>query len=97
MRRSWCCLISVAVCIAITSASSAQVPYARLRDARSEPGSWLTYSGTYSGERFSPLAEITPSNAAGLRPQWIYQVQEAGPVEVTPLVADGVMMTPTCA
>jgi len=77
--------------MAFASASNAQVPYARIRDARSDPGSWLTYSGTYSGERFSPLSEITASNAAGLRPQWIYQVQEAGPLEVTPLVADGVM------
>ena len=90
--RCWCrCLLSVAVSMAFASASNAQVPYARIRDARSDPGSWLTYSGTYSGERFSPLSEITASNAAGLRPQWIYQVQEAGPVEVTPLVADGVM------
>ena len=71
--------------------ASAQVPYARIRAADREPGSWLTYSGTYDGHRFSPLAEITPANVARLRPEWVYQVQEPGPIEATPLVADGVM------
>ena len=72
--------------------AGAQVPYERLRAASSEPGAWLTYSGTYEGHRFSPLTEITPANVSRLRPVWVYQVQEAGPpAQVTPLVADGVM------
>ena len=79
----------VAVSLAVPTA--AQVPYERLRDAASEPGSWLTYSGTYSSHRFSPLKQVTPANVAGLRPAWIYQVAEAGEVETTPLVVDGVM------
>jgi len=69
----------------------AQVPYSRIVTAADEPASWLTYSGTYDGHRFSPLAEITPANVARLRPAWVYQAQESGIVEVTPLVADGVM------
>ena len=68
-----------------------RVPYERIRAADREPDSWLTYSGGYAGHRFSPLSEITPANAARLRPAWVYQVQESGPVEATPLVADGVM------
>ena len=71
--------------------AGAQVPYERLRTAQNEPGSWLTYSGTYEGHRFSPLAGITPANVERLRPAWVYQVQEPGPVQATPLVADGVM------
>jgi alcohol dehydrogenase (cytochrome c) len=71
--------------------ASAQVPYARIRSADHEPESWLTYSGTYAARRYSPLTEITAANVAALRPQWVYQVQEAGPIEATPLVADGVM------
>src|SRR5262245_27012813 len=82
----------LAVVISLVPALAvAQVPYSRIRDAESEPGLWLTYSGTYAGHRYSPLGEITPANVAGLRPQWVYQVQEPGPVEATPLVADGVM------
>ena len=81
----------IAVLVALASGSAAQVPFDRLRRAGSEPGSWLTYSGTYAGHRFSSLAEITPANVARLRPAWVYQAREAGPVETTPLVADGVM------
>lgn len=72
-------------------ASLAQVPYERIRNAAREPGSWLTYSGTYAAHRFSTLDQITPQNVARLRPAWVYQVREAGPVETSPLVADGVM------
>ncbi len=81
----------VVASVLLPALAGAQVPYSRLRAAQSEPDSWLTYSGTYAGHRYSPLAEITPANVAGLRPAWVYQVQEAGQVEATPLVADGVM------
>jgi alcohol dehydrogenase (cytochrome c) len=74
-----------------TGAGRAQVPYERLRKSADEPGSWLTYSGSYSAHRFSPLAQLTPANVAGLRPVWVYQVREPGLVQTTPLVADGVM------
>jgi len=82
---------AVAVCFGLAATAAAQVPYERLREAASEPGSWLTYSGSYAAHRFSPLKEITPANVARLRPAWVYQVGEAGLVETTPIVADGVM------
>jgi alcohol dehydrogenase (cytochrome c) len=75
----------------VPRAAGAQVPYERVRTAAAEPDAWLTYSGTYAGQRFSLLTEITPANVARLRPEWVYQVQEPGQVETTPLVADGVM------
>ncbi len=81
----------IAVLVALASSSAAQVPFDRLRRAGAEPGSWLTYSGTYAAHRFSSLGEITPANVARLRPAWVYQAREAGPVETSPLVADGVM------
>ena len=71
--------------------ASAQVPYDRLLKARSEPGSWLTYSGTYDAQRYSPLDLIRPDNVAKLRPAWVYQASQTGPFQATPLVADGVM------
>jgi alcohol dehydrogenase (cytochrome c) len=70
---------------------SAQVAYDRIRMAEQEPGSWLTYSGGYAGHRFSPLTEIRPENVGQLRPVWVYQAREAGPIQTTPLVADGVL------
>ena len=69
----------------------AQVPYERLVRAESEPGNWLTYSGSYRSQRFSALKQITPENVAKLRPVWVYQIKEPGLIETTPLVVDGVM------
>lgn len=68
-----------------------QVPYERILRAESEPGSWLTYSGSYRSHRFSSLDEITPDNVTRLRPVWVYQVKDGQRVETSPLVVDGVM------
>lgn len=81
----------IATLLLMAAAGSAQVSYDRIRKAASEPGSWLTYSGNYEAQRFSPLTEITPANVHGLKPIWIYQAQDRGQVESTPLVFDGVM------
>ena len=75
----------------ICVAASAQVPYQRIVKASSEPGSWLTYSGNYEAHRFSPLAQLTPANVAGMKTVWTYQAHEAGRFETTPLVFDGAM------
>lgn len=76
--------------------ASAEVSFDRLVNAADEPQSWLTYSGTYRSERFSPLTEINRSNVSDLKVIWAYQMQPssyggAGLVETTPLVADGIM------
>jgi len=68
----------------------AQVPYARLLAAHEEPQSWLTYSGSYSSERFSGLDQINVGNVGDLQVEWAYQTS-SGLVETTPIVADGVM------
>ncbi|MFN8059741.1 MAG: PQQ-dependent dehydrogenase, methanol/ethanol family [Vicinamibacterales bacterium] len=72
-------------------AAGAQVPYERIVNADAEPGAWLTYSGTYKSQRYSSLDQITRDNVKALRPVWMYQVADAGYVETTPLVVDGVM------
>ena len=71
--------------------AAAQVPYERILDAASEPGSWLTYSGTYAAQRYSTLDQITRENVERLQPAWVYQVRSSHKFEVSPLVADGVM------
>jgi alcohol dehydrogenase (cytochrome c) len=70
---------------------AAQVSFDRLRQSDSEPGNWLTYSGNYSAQRYSRLNQITVANVRRLRPVWTYQVRTTGKMEVTPLVADGIM------
>ncbi len=80
-----------AVAVACCGAASAQVPFERIRDAASEPGSWLTYSGDYSAQRHSALERIHRDNISRLQPAWIYQINARDPFQATPLVADGVL------
>jgi len=70
--------------------ATAQVTHERLLGAANEPGSWLTYSGTYDGWRFSRLDQITRDNVHRLRLKWVHQTRNPQ-VETTPLVVDGVM------
>ena len=52
-----------------------QVTHQRLLKASDEPGNWLTYSGSYSGQRYSLLDRITPSNAGKLGLEWVFQAE----------------------
>ena len=65
-----------------------------LLDGLRNPGRWLTYSGDYTGQRHSPLTQITPANVSRLSSQWTFQA-EGMPVargfEGTPLMMDGVL------
>ena len=67
------------------------VGYERIRNADAEPGNWLTYSRTYSGQRYSPLDEIGTDNVGRLRPVWSYQVSDPNAFEATPLVVDDIL------
>jgi len=71
--------------------AQAQVTSQRLVAASSEPQNWLTYSGGYYSQRYSPLDQITPANVKNLKLQWVYQSPVAGNWQTTPLVVDGVM------
>lgn len=68
------------------------VPYAEIA-ATDEPGKdWLTYSGSYSGMRHSTLAQISPETVSRLAPRWMFQISgEGDPLEVSPIVREGVM------
>jgi len=61
------------------------------RIAHPQPGDWPTYHGQLSGNRYSTLGQIAPRNVAGLGPRWIFPIPNARHLEVTPVVADGVM------
>jgi alcohol dehydrogenase (cytochrome c) len=78
---------------------AASVTFDRILRARDEPQNWLTYFGTYDGQRFSGLGEIDTLNVRRLRPAWIFQQGVIGLIsspatyamEATPIVVDGVM------
>jgi alcohol dehydrogenase (cytochrome c) len=54
------------------------------------PGEWPTYNGSVSGNRHSPIDQITTANVARLAPQWSYTIPHFG-LQSTPLVAGGIM------
>src|SRR4026207_2302069 len=84
-------MLAVLLAVVFAVHPSAQLTYERIRESAREPGSWLTYHGTYDGKRFSALDEISRANVRQLRPVWMYQVQGRHHFETTPLVFDGVM------
>ncbi len=66
-----------------------------LLDGLKNPSRWVTFSGDYTGQRHSPLKQLTPQNVAGLVPQWMFQTDVPGlpgrGLENTPLVVDGIL------
>lgn len=52
---------------------------------------WPTYHGQYSGNRYSALEQISKANVARLAPKWIFSLANTAPLQVTPVVAGGVM------
>src|SRR6202161_1802065 len=72
-----------------------QITEQDLLDGLKNPARWLTFSGDYTGQRHSPLKQLTPQNVAGLVPQWIFQTDIPGlpgrGIENTPLVVDGIL------
>src|SRR5688572_9601749 len=83
----------LAMVILLGAAVHAQVSYDRLLRADAEPHNWLTYSGAYTGHRYSTLTQITPENVGDLQLRWVFQARSLEKFEATPLVVDGVMYT----
>ncbi len=55
---------------------------------------WPTYSGDYTGRRFSPLRKINSSNVNNLSLAWLYRIPaglSAGSIKGTPIEVNGVM------
>jgi alcohol dehydrogenase (cytochrome c) len=78
------------VILAFAAIAYAQVPYERILKSASQPGNWLTYSGSYDAQRYSTLDQITRANVNRLKTAWIYQVR-GHKFETSPLVFDGIM------
>ena len=71
------------------TASSAIVSDAELRNIR--PEDWLTYNRTLRGDRYSPLAQITPANAGRMHIKCIFEMGETGAVQGSPVIHNGVI------
>jgi len=52
---------------------------------------WPTYNGDPGGNRYTTLTQIDKSNVARLAPKWMFSIPDAGQLQVTPVVVDGIM------
>jgi alcohol dehydrogenase (cytochrome c) len=52
---------------------------------------WTSMHGQYSGNRYSELKQIDKSNAGRMAVKWVYAVPNAGRLQGTPQVHEGVM------
>ena len=91
-------LLTSFFCIALVFSHSAlaDTPYSALLADEANGADWLSYSGGYKSERFSPLGQINTVNVDQLSVKWAYQMQPtgisgAGLQETTALVADNIM------
>ena len=66
-----------------------QVTFEKIRKGPGED--WLTYAGDYGARRYSPLTQIHRANVGSLVPKWVFHVDEAKRLEVSPLVYQGIM------
>jgi alcohol dehydrogenase (cytochrome c) len=69
----------------------AQVTFERLVNSAREPQNWMTYSGDYSGKRFSRLDQINTANVHSLTAKWAYQLGSTGKLETSPVEVDGIL------
>jgi len=53
--------------------------------------SWPTYHGDYSGQRHSPLTQITPANVSQMTLAWAFQTGQSASIKSTPIVVNGIL------
>ena len=62
----------------------------RVREVTSETP-WPAYNGDPRGNRYTTLRQIDPANVSRLAPRWMFTLPNTGGLQVTPVVADGLM------
>ena len=62
----------------------------KFREVTSEVN-WTSYNGDLGGNRYTTLRQIDKSNVKRVAPKWIFRIPNAGRLQGTPVVADGVM------
>ena len=94
MRSISAGIVAVLVCAGLTHAQGGaeRIQSSDLLAGLSSAGRWATFSGDYTGQRHSPLSQITPANVGNLKEQWVFDstLPVAGRgTEATPLSFGG--------
>src|SRR5690348_7523862 len=96
MTRATLSVFLAAQMTALLSGQSAKVSDP-LKVDQPPTDSWPTYNGDYSGQRFSPLRQITTENVTSLSLDWVYRTNTGTPtavgaaIKATPLQVNGVL------
>jgi quinoprotein glucose dehydrogenase len=94
-----CAVVALLALLAAPHDLAGNLPQRRGADTGSEIGAgkdWVAYGGTYAGDRFSTLDQITPQNVTRLQQAWVFHTGDVrgkdDPIEttyeVTPLKID---------
>ena len=75
----------------VATPTTALVDGARISNADSEPGNWMSNGRTYSEQRYSPLEEIDESTVGNLGLAWYVDLDTSRGQQASPIVVDGVM------
>ena len=75
--------------VLVIGSAAGQVRYEDILKGPNE--NWLTYAGSYSGQRHSPLKQIGVNNAGSIVPKWTYHMPKANGLRTNPIVYDGIM------
>jgi alcohol dehydrogenase (cytochrome c) len=78
-----------------TAITPPQVTYERLKGASRDSASWLTYSGTYDGQRHSRLSQVNRHTVSRLKLSWLFPLSTTEKVETSPLVVGTTMYLTT--
>jgi len=94
MRSISAGIVAVLVCAGLTHAQGGaeRIQSSDLLAGLSSAGRWATFSGDYTGQRHSPLSQITPANVGNLKERWVFDstLPVAGRgTEATPLFFGG--------
>src|SRR5688500_7834494 len=91
MKTVFSIVLAVLVLVVATRAQSDTITASELLAGLNSEDRWLTFSGDYSGQRHSPLRQITPFNVSELKERWVFdsKLPIAGRgTESTPLFFD---------
>jgi len=91
-------VLIIAGAIALSSYNMPSVPDLPASTATAQTGEWTHYGSSLHATRYSPLTQITPTNAATLQEAWTYHSGMQAPdkhsahqLETTPLMVDGML------
>ncbi len=78
---------------ALTAAAPMMMAQQLTQEMLSNPpaDTWPGYHGDYSGQRHTPLKQITQDNVDKLALQWAFQTNQTNTIKCTPLLVNGVL------